>query len=53
MEPSAPATRSGMAEKGGCAGWSLSIYNPDLDPDRSAARNIVEFVARIAPSAGR
>ena len=38
---------------GGCAGWSLSIYNPDLDPDRSAARNIVEFVARIAPSAGR
>jgi arginase len=35
---------------GGCAGWSLSIYNPDLDPDRSAARSIVEFVARIAPS---
>jgi arginase len=40
-------------QNGGCAGWSLSIYNPDLDPDRSAARNIVEFVARIAPSAGR
>jgi arginase len=39
-------------QNGGCAGWSLSIYNPDLDPDRSAARNIVEFVARIAPSAG-
>jgi arginase len=38
---------------GGCAGWSLAIYNPDLDPDRSAARGIVEFVARIAPSAGR
>ena len=37
----------------GCAGWSLSIYNPDLDPDRSAARDIVGFVARIAPSAGR
>jgi len=37
----------------GCAGWSLSIYNPDLDPDRSAARNIVEFVTQIAPSTGR
>jgi hypothetical protein len=31
----------------------VSIYNPDLDPDRSAARGIVEFVARIAPFAGR
>jgi len=40
-------------QAGGCAGWSLSIYNPDLDPDRSAARNIVEFVSRIVPSAGR
>jgi arginase len=38
---------------GGCAGWSLSIYNPDLDPDRGAARSIVEFVARIAPSVRR
>ena len=40
-------------QSGGCAGWSLSVYNPDLDPDRSAARSIVEFVARIAPFAGR
>src|SRR6478735_2933501 len=32
---------------GACAGWSLSIYNPDLDPDHGAARSIVEFVARI------
>ena len=38
---------------GGCAGWSLSIYNPDLDPDRSAAQSIVEFVAHIVPSVGR
>jgi arginase len=36
----------------GCAGWSLSVYNPDLDPDRSAARRIVEFVTQIAPSIG-
>ena len=38
---------------GGCAGWSLSIDNPDLDPDRSAARSIVEFVAHIVPSVGQ
>jgi hypothetical protein len=31
----------------------LSVYNPDLDPDRSAARSIVEFVAHIIPSVGR
>ena len=40
-------------QHGGCAGWSMSIYNPDLDPDRSAARRIVEFVAQVAPFAGR
>jgi hypothetical protein len=40
-------------QSGGCAGWSVSIYSPDLDPDRSAARGIVEFVARIAPFTGR
>jgi len=40
-------------QDGGCAGWSMSIYNPDLDPDRSAARRIVEFVAQVAPFAGR
>jgi hypothetical protein len=31
----------------------MSIYNPDLDPTRSAARRIVEFVAQVAPFAGR
>ena len=38
---------------GGCCGWSLAIYNPELDPDRSAARRIVEFVAQIASSMRR
>ena len=40
-------------QDGGCAGWSMSVYNPDRDPDRSAARRIVEFVAQVAPFAGR
>ncbi len=34
---------------GGCRGWSLAIYNPDRDPDRSQARRIVQFVSEIAP----
>jgi arginase len=40
-------------QAGGCSGWSLAIYNPELDPDRSAARRIVEFVAQVAPSMSR
>jgi arginase len=46
-------TTTSALQGGGCAGWSMSVYNPDLDPDRSAARRIVEFVAQVAPSAGR
>lgn len=34
---------------GGCRGWSLAIYNPDLDPDGSQARRIVQLVTDIAP----
>ena len=33
---------------GGCRGWSLVIYNPDLDPDRRQAHRIVQFVAGVA-----
>jgi arginase len=40
-------------QAGGCSGWSLAIYNPDLDPGRSAARRIVEFVAQVASSMSR
>jgi arginase len=34
---------------GGCRGWSLVIYNPDLDPAGSGARRIVRFVRDVAP----
>ena len=34
---------------GGCRGWSLAIYNPDLDPDGSQGRRIVQLVTEIAP----
>jgi arginase len=32
----------------GCRGWSIAIYNPDLDPGGRAAARIVEFVTEIA-----
>src|SRR5262245_48457835 len=33
------------ALEGGPLGWDVTIYNPDLDPDRVHARRIVRFVA--------
>jgi arginase len=30
----------------GCAGWSVCIYNPDLDPDRTGADSIVSFITQ-------
>ena len=36
-------------DAGGCRGWSLVIYNPDLDPDGHQARRIVRFVSDVAP----
>ena len=35
---------------GGVRGWSLGVYNPDLDPERLAAQRIVSFIADIANS---
>jgi arginase len=32
----------------GCRGWSIAIYNPDLDPGGLAAARIVELVTEIA-----
>jgi arginase len=32
---------------GDCAGWSIAVYNPDLDPHGRDARRIVEFVAAL------
>jgi arginase len=33
---------------GGCSGWSIGVYNTDLDPDRQAARRIVRFFADVS-----
>jgi arginase len=34
----------------GCRGWSVVIYNPDLDSDGSEAKRIITFLGQIAPS---
>jgi arginase len=36
-------TRAALACKE-CAGWSVVIYNPDLDPGRQTAQRVVEFL---------
>ena len=38
---------------GGCAGWSIVIYDPEQDEDGSQARHIVEFVSAVASSLPR
>ncbi|WP_046470058.1 arginase family protein [Allosalinactinospora lopnorensis] len=34
----------------GCAGWSITIYNPELDPDGQGARRIVRYAAEALAS---
>ena len=35
---------------GGCRGWSIGVYNPDLDPDRRSGRQVVTFLAEVIGS---
>lgn len=42
-------TKSAL-EIGGCRGWSIGVYNTDLDPDRQAARQIIRFVGDVTSS---
>jgi arginase len=37
----------------GCAGWSVCIYNPDLDPDLSGADAIISYLAQAITDADR
>ncbi|MGO8947970.1 MAG: arginase family protein [Ktedonobacterales bacterium] len=37
-------------EAGGCSGWSLGVYNADLDPEKQAAERIVQFVTEVTSS---
>jgi arginase len=35
---------------GGCAGWSIAIYDPEQDPDGTEAKRIVQYVTDVADS---
>ena len=37
-------------ETGRCRGWSIGVYNTDLDPERKAAARIVTFMTDITSS---
>ncbi|HZC41940.1 MAG TPA: hypothetical protein VE343_14780, partial [Streptosporangiaceae bacterium] len=44
------AVVSSALRAGGCRGWSIGVYNTDLDPDRHAASQIVTFLAGVIGS---
>jgi hypothetical protein len=35
----------------GCRGWSIGVYNADLDPDGRDAQQVVAYLAEVARSA--
>jgi len=44
------AVVSSALRAGGCRGWSIGVYNPDLDSDRRSARQVVTFLAEVIGS---
>ena len=38
-------------QAGGCRGWSIGVYNPDLDPDGRDAKRVVAYLAEVTNSA--
>jgi arginase len=41
-------TSAALASEG-CAGWSVCIYNPDLDPGREGADDIISYLIKRSP----
>jgi arginase family enzyme len=41
------AVVSSARRAGGCRGWSIGVYNPDLDPQRQSARQVVAFLTEV------
>jgi arginase len=37
----------------GCRGWSMGVYNPDLDPDHRDAQRIVTYLADVTGTTAR
>jgi arginase len=47
--PQLTSALAGALGVGGCRGLSVSIYDPDQDPDGSDARRIVQLIRELAP----
>jgi arginase len=45
------ATRT-VLQTDGCRGWSVGVYNPDLDPDGRDAQRIVAYLADVTDDGG-
>jgi arginase len=39
-----------LLQQPGCRGWSLGVYNPDLDDDGRDAHAIIDMITRVADS---
>jgi arginase len=46
------AITSAALRAGGCRGWSIGVYNPDLDPDSRDAKQIVAYLASVTENNG-
>jgi arginase len=44
-------TRTAL-QTGGCRGWSIGVFNPDLDPDGRDAKRIVAYLAEATRDTG-
>jgi arginase len=44
-------TRTAL-QTGGCRGWSIGVYNADLDPDGRDAKRVVAYLAEVTRNAG-
>jgi arginase len=47
----ADITRTAL-QTDGCRGWSIGVYNPDLDPDGQEAQRIVAYLAGVTMKGG-
>ncbi len=43
-------TTAALASEG-CAGWSVCIYNPDLDPGRVGADDVISYLIKAITTA--
>jgi arginase len=42
----------GLLSRPGACGLEVTIFNPNLDPDGSIARQLCELIGRCVPTAG-